>query len=139
MGQKPNTLKPVEYKAVTGAGPNVSFTESKAAMELRGVDVFVYWPSRNPNALAEVVGKAAVGGLKLQVIDNRGVKVWPAGRAETFCTDSFRCRFLAEGATDAASCLNVVSAVSKAGVEIASTQMLRNFDGQAGYSMVQGQ
>ena len=66
-------------------------------MELKGIDVFVYWPSRNPNDLAAAVGKLAGDGLSLQMIDNRGVKVWPAGRAETFCTDSFRCRFMAEG------------------------------------------
>ncbi len=140
MGQKPNTLKAVEYKKrPAGSDKAATFTESNSKMELRGVDVFVYWPSRNPNTLADAAGKAGVAGLKLQVIDNRGVKVWPAGMAETFCTDSFRLRFLGDGATDAASCLKVVSAVSDAGIEIASTQMLRTFDGQPGYSMVQGQ
>ena len=48
-------------------------------VELRGIDVFVDWPSRDPNSLAEVVGKLAGDGLRLQMIDNRGVKVWPAG------------------------------------------------------------
>jgi isocitrate dehydrogenase len=139
MGQKPNTLKPVVYKDAPTSTTAATFTESKQKMELKGVDVFVFWPSRNANTLAEAVGKAAQGGLKLDVIDNRGVKVWPAGRAETFCVDSFRLRFLADGATDAASCLKVVSAVADAGIEIASTQMLRTFDGQPGYSMVQGQ
>jgi isocitrate dehydrogenase len=139
MGQKPNTLKPVVYKEAPTSTTAATFTASNQEMELHGVDVFVFWPSRNPNSLAEAVGKAAQGGLKLQVIDNRGVKVWPGGRAETFCVDSFRCRFLADGATDAASCLKVVSAVADAGIEIASTQMLRTFDGQPGYSMVQGQ
>jgi isocitrate dehydrogenase len=141
MGQKPNTLKPVVYSKapVESTTSKVALTQSSSVMELQGVDVFVYWPSRNPNTLAEAVGKAASGGLKLQVIDNRGVKVWPAGRAETFCTDSFRCRFLGEGKTDTAACLKVVAAVAQAGVEIASTQMLRTFEGQAGFSMVQGQ
>ena len=32
------------------------------------------------------------------MIDNRGVKVWPNGNAWTFCTDSYRCRFLAADA-----------------------------------------
>jgi isocitrate dehydrogenase len=141
MGQKPNTLKPVVYSKapVESTTSKVALTQSSSVMELQGVDVFLYWPSRNPNTLAEAVGKAASGGLKLQVIDNRGVKVWPAGRAETFCTDSFRCRFLGEGKTDTAACLKVVAAVAEAGVEIASTQMLRTFEGQPGFSMVQGQ
>ena len=33
-------------------------------------------------------------GSTLKMIDNRGVKVWPDGMPETFCTESFRCRFL---------------------------------------------
>ena len=63
------------------------------------------------------------------MIDNRGVKVWPAGRAETFCTDSFRCRFMAEGQTDMGKLLEVAQRISAAGIDIAVTETLRNFDG----------
>ena len=56
------------------------------------------------NSLAAAIGKLAGDGLTLQMIDNRGVKVWPEGRAETLCTDNFRCRFLAEGVTRQADC-----------------------------------
>jgi isocitrate dehydrogenase len=73
------------------------------------------------------------------VIDNRGVKVWPAGMAETFCTDSFRCRFIAGGKTDMGKLLDIAQRVACAGIDIALTQTLRTFDGQNGYSMVQGQ
>jgi isocitrate dehydrogenase len=109
------------------------------AMELKGIDVFVYWPSRNPNTLAEAVSKLAGDGLSLQMIDNRGVKVWPAGRAETFCTDSFRCRFIAEGAIDMSKLLDVARRISDAGIDIAVTETLRNFDGKAGFTLAQGQ
>jgi isocitrate dehydrogenase len=27
------------------------------------------------------------------MISNRGAKVWPGGKSETFCTDHWRCRF----------------------------------------------
>src|SRR4051794_5491573 len=85
IGQKPNILKPVTY----AHRPEKAAVEAQAqgaapAMELKGIDVFVYWPSRNPNTLADAVGKLAGGGVSLQMIDNRRVKVWPAGRAETF-------------------------------------------------------
>jgi isocitrate dehydrogenase len=108
-------------------------------MELKGIDVFVYWPSRNANALADAVGKLAGAGMNLQVIDNRGVKVWPAGMAETFCTDSFRCRFMADGRVDMLRLLEVPRRIAEAGIDIALTETLRSFDGQNGYSMVQGQ
>jgi isocitrate dehydrogenase len=143
MGQKPNRLKPVQYaKRPEGAAASPAAHQTTAGntkMELKGIDLFVYWPSRNANALAEAMGKFAGNGLSLQMIDNRGVKVWPAGRAETFCTDSFRCRFMAEGATDMAACIGVIKQAADAGIEIASTQALRTFDGQPGFTLAQGQ
>jgi isocitrate dehydrogenase len=143
LGQKPNRLKPVQYAKRaegTSASPAAhQMTADHTTMELKGIDVFVYWPSRNANALAEAMGKFAGGGLSLQMIDNRGVKVWPAGRAETFCTDSFRARFMSEGTTDMAACLAVLQKVAAAGIEIASTQALRTFDGQPGFTLAQGQ
>ena len=81
----------------------------------------------------------AADGLSLEMIDNRGVKVWPAGSAETFCTESFRCRFLAQDATGMKPILGLCGRVAEAGIDIASTQTLRTFDGQAGYSLAQGQ
>src|SRR5713101_5187508 len=101
MGQKPNRLKPVTYKARPAAPPVAASVDGVGAVtELKGIDVFVHWPSRNANSLAEAVGKLAGDRMTLQVIDNRGVKVWPAGMGETFCTDSFRCRYVASGKVD---------------------------------------
>jgi isocitrate dehydrogenase len=140
LGQKPNTLKPVAYKPRPAASAsNATGTQTSAAMELKGIDVFVYWPSRDPNALAEKMCGLAGDGMSLQVIDNRGVKVWPAGIAETFCTDSFRCRFVASGTVDMLRLLEVPRRIAEAGIDIALTESLRSFDGQTGYSMVQGQ
>ncbi len=140
MGQKPNTLKPVSYahRGESAAAPQAAAAASPN-VETRGIDVFVLWPSRNPNQLAETVSQLAGGGLSLQMIDNRGVKVWPAGRAETFCTDSFRCRFIAEGAAAMPALIGLLGRVAEAGIEIAATQTLRTFNGQAGFTLAQGQ
>lgn len=139
LGQKPNRLKAVSYAKGDGKTLENPVVPSSARMELKGVDAFVYWPSRNPNALADAVGKLAGYGLALQMIDNRGVKVWPAGRAETFCTDSFRCRFMAEGQIGMDKILVVLGRLSAAGIEIAATQTLCNFDGKAGFTLAQGE
>ena len=139
LGKKPDRLKPVKYAKRDGSTHKYAFTGSAPAMELKGVDVFVYWPSRNANELAAAMQKIPDGGLKLQMIDNRGVKVWPAGMAETFCIDNFRCRYVAEGKAEMAQVLGVLKSITDAGVEIASTQMLRNFDGKSGYTLAQGQ
>jgi len=142
LGQKPNILKPVVY----ARRPEAEAASARAAsaavstdMELKGIDLFVYWPSRNPNELAAAVGKLAGDGLSLQMIDNRGVKVWPAGRPETFCTDSFRCRFVANGTPDMGRLLDLARRVSDAGIDIAITQTLRTFNGQPGFTLAQGE
>jgi isocitrate dehydrogenase len=142
IGQKPNRLKPVAYAhRVEGAAAARPASQKKGtgSSEIKGVDLFVTWGSRNPDALAAAMQPFGGDGLKLEMIDNRGVKVWPAGSAETFCTESFRCRFLAESATSMKPILALCGRVAEAGIDIASTQILRTFDGQAGYSLAQGQ
>jgi isocitrate dehydrogenase len=85
------------------------------------------------------MGKFAGDGLSLQMIDNRGVKVWPAGRAETFCTDSFRCRYIADGSSGAPDIGAVLRRVAASGIDIAAVFTLRDFDGKSGFSLAQGQ
>jgi isocitrate dehydrogenase len=89
-----------------------------------GVDVYVEWPSADPNSLAAVAGKASGEGLKLQMISNRGVKVWPDGMPETFCTDSFRCRFIGDG-TNHQNVLGLLGRVLEQKLEIVKTEYLR--------------
>jgi isocitrate dehydrogenase len=142
MGQKPNRLKPVRYAKRpegTGSMSAAAGPAQSSSMELKGIDVFVYWPSRNPDQLAGAVSQLAGEGLRLQMIDNRGVKVWPAGMAATFCTDSFRCRFMSDTPTHMGRLLEVVKRISDAGIDIALTQSLRTFNGQDGFTLAQGQ
>jgi len=95
-----------------------------------------------PQELAALVAKQAGDGLKLEMIDNRGTMVWPAGlaAAETFCTDSFRCRFVSDnGPADKDKMWALLKRISDAGVDIVMTSSLRTYDGVAGYSLAQGQ
>jgi len=153
LGQKPNTLKAVAYAkraetapaaavaplAVSSAVSSAAPSASTAQVELKGIDVFVAWPSHQTGDLAAAIGPLAGEGLSLQMIDNRGVKVWPDGNAWTFCTDSYRCRFVADGKTDMGQLAALVQRVAAAGIDIAATQTLRTFDGKAGYTLAQGE
>jgi len=112
---------------------------TSAQTELKGVDVFAYWPSHKTDELAAAIGKVVGDGLALQMIDNRGVKVWPNGNAWTFCTDSYRCRFVAEGTATPEQVVALLGRVAAAGIAFSATQMLCNFDGKAGFSLAQGQ
>ena len=140
LGQKPNTLKPVSYAhRKPTVVPPAAAAGISVNTELKGIDVFVHWPSRHTEELAAAIGKVAGDGLSLQMIDNRGVKVWPNGNAWTFCTDSYRCRFVSDGSADMAKAVALLGRVAAAGIAIAATQTLNSFDGQAGYTLAQGQ
>ena len=142
LGQKPNRLKAVSYpKAPSATVAGQVSAPANSKMELRGIDVIVHWPSRNTGDLAALVAKQSGNGLKLQIVDNRGTIVWPAdfAAAETFRTDSFRCRFVSDGTADRDKMWALVKRLSDAGVDIVMTACLRTYDGVAGYSLAQGQ
>ncbi|MFW5995400.1 MAG: NADP-dependent isocitrate dehydrogenase, partial [Spirochaetia bacterium] len=98
LGQKPGTLDPVTYGGTAGI-PKASdaVRQHPAKKELQGIDVFLDWveDNRDPNVLGEKLSKAGNDDLELSMITNRGLKVWPKGAPETFCTDHWRCRFMA--------------------------------------------
>lgn len=141
LGQKPSLLKPVFYAKNTAL--NLPKYKRKAPAEkiLVGVDVFVHWNGTNPDELAQIVQKIEKPDLKLSMITNRGIKVWPEGFEETFCTDHWRCRFKpTEGANITKQ--DIIELLSKAvseNIDTIKTENLYTFDGKSGYSLGQGQ
>ena len=80
--------------------------------------------------------------MALQMITNRGVKVWPGGFPETFCTDHWRCRFAATAADGTIAQRDIVAllgVLTDAGVDVIKTENLCTFDGVKGYALGQGQ
>ena len=109
--------------------------------DLLGVDLFVHWDGYKADDLAVVLQKIEQENLKLVMITNRGVKVWPNGFDETFCTDHWRCRFQTFDETNITS-LSVVKLLTSAidfGIDVIKTENLYQFDGVKGFSMGQGQ
>ncbi len=141
LGCKPNTLKPATYsRSAERKNPAEMLSQVRPSQKrLDGIDVYVAFESRDADALASKVRDAAGDGLKLTMISNRGVKVWPDGMAETFKTDSFRCRFTADGGTSTKETIALLGRIDAAGIEIVKTESLRSYDGQPGYSLAQGQ
>lgn len=141
LGQKPVTLKSIEYKAE--ATLNLPKYERKAPRkkELEGVDVFVHWHGTDPNDIAAQLHNIQPEGIKLKMITNRGVKVWPDGFKETFCTDHWRCRFQpVEGKTFTREhIVELLSNAIKHNVDAVKTENLYAFDGKRAYSLGQGQ
>jgi isocitrate dehydrogenase len=143
VGQSPQTLKAASYKP---AGSEAKAKPTSAAAtspkkDLVGVDVFLDWSKGSANELGDSVSKLGDAGIKLEMMSNRGVKVWPGGHAETFCSDHWRCRFLSTTAGGAVSHTQVVALLERAaqaGFDFIKTENLYNFDGERGYSLDQG-
>jgi isocitrate dehydrogenase len=140
LGKTPHTLKAVHYAAAPPKKAQAAeAVRPRAKTALEGIDVYVYWPSCDPETRAAIARKASGDGLELQMIDNRGVKVWPGGMSETLCTDSFRCRYMGTNGMSQKQTLALLGRVIDQGLEVAKTESLRTFDGKAGYTLAQGQ
>ena len=104
-----------------------------------GIDIFLQWQEGEPSVLGEKLNGLSRENIKLQVITNRGVKVWPQGFPETFCTDHWRCRFVAPSNNlDFAEVLALQTRLHDAGFDVVKTENLYTFDGEPGYAAVHG-
>jgi len=138
LGQKPKELKPVSYAATKEMNLKPPSPAPAAKRVLVGVDICVEYPSKNSNELAEKIKAAGAGDLQLEMVSNRGTKVWPNGSPETFCTDGYRCRFMSKGTTQQ-DISALIARVVGLGLDVAMTVNLRTYDGKAGYTLAQGQ
>ncbi len=141
LGSKPGTLKPVDFSAAIGNFDIQPKRKTPAQKKLTGVDVFIHQHEKNPDQLAEQLQKATGGlGLRLNMITNRGTKVWPNGFPETFCTDHWRCRFNAidQESINYKDIIRLLTTVGEE-AEVIKTENLYYFDGVAGYTAAQGQ
>lgn len=140
LGELPQVFKPVRYKAEAIQLPAYRRREP-AKRELVGIDVFLYWRGDKVEDLAAQLLKMDAAQLQLSMITNRGVKVWPEGFPETFCTDHWRCRFLpvSSETINQGQIVKLLDGISQSGLEFIKTETLCTFDGRPGFSLGQGQ
>lgn len=144
LGEEPQKLNQVSY---TDEKPlelkyKRSDSSKRAVKDLIGVDIFVQEDERNPMFLGERLLSAIQSlPLELQMITNRGVKVWPKGLQQTFCTDHWRCRFVTKngGTSNPAVIWMLLRELALKKIEVIKSENLYLFDGEKGYSMGQGQ
>lgn len=140
LGKKPHQLPVTEFARDIQIKIPTYTRRKQANKMLKGVDVFVDWKGSNANELAEQLKKLN-SDIKLSMITNRGVKVWPEGFEETFCTDHWRCRFEVENGHPAekSSIPMLLGKALEVELDIIKTENLYTFDGERGYSLGQGQ
>jgi len=149
LGQTPNHFRAVRYAEQDAAkaersAPLQRRSVRQARKAMVGVDVFVHshGDTTTPDFLAGQLTALSTERLVLRMITNRGVKVWPNGFPETFCTDHWRCRFMSrqEGSEISHSdIIGLLEALVARGVDVIKTETLCTFDGQIGFALGQGQ
>ncbi|WP_305951856.1 NADP-dependent isocitrate dehydrogenase [Emticicia oligotrophica] len=141
LGQEPKLLKSVSY--AENATLNLPKYERKAPAkkELVGVDLFVHWAGKSPDELATIIQSLDTNEVKLSMITNRGIKVWPEGFEETFCTDHWRCRFKPTEGNQMSkeAIIQLLNGAIEKEIDTVKTENLYTFDGKMGFSLGQGQ
>ena len=141
LGKKSTVLKSVSYAADAKMNLPKYVPKPPANKELDGVDIFIHWRGGTPDQLAQLIKKIELADIHLSMITNRGIKVWPEGFPETFCTDHWRCRFkpIADAKLDKKQIIQLLENALAQDIDVIKTENLYTFDGVARYSLGQGQ
>jgi isocitrate dehydrogenase len=143
LGQSPSVLAAASYDASGDKKIKTSISKrSPKEKRMVGVDVFIHANTLSPDELAKQLQDAGVADLEIKLITNRGVKVWPNGFPETFCTDHWRCRF--KSTSESASVrhddiISLLSSIKAQGLDFIKIETLCEFDGKPAYSLGQGE
>ena len=141
LGKKPKQLKGVDNSEVKPIVLPKYVRPKQKKKDLVGVDVFVHWSGNQADELGKMLKAIESEQLKLKMITNRGIKVWPNGFEETFCTDHWRCRFV-NGENFELShkeIIQILQNASEQAIDVIKTENLYQFEGIDAFSMGQGQ
>lgn len=137
IGQRPVHLPAVDYHASSPIKVTTSPTPSATKAQV-GVDVFVHRRGDVDDLAASLLPMA--GPFQLEMISNRGQKVWPGGAPETLLTDHWRCRFtVRDGTSTARDVVALQGRLVEVGIDPIKTEGLYTFDGEPAFSRGQGQ
>lgn len=143
LGEDPQTMQGEDFRNASGG---IKLQPPKrhghSERKLTGVDVFLYWDEneRDPNVLGERLTKINDSHLALKMVTNRGTKVYPGGIPETYCTDHWRCRYVAKnGYVNHDNIMNLLKQLDEAGFDFIKTEHLYEIDGKKAYSLGQGE
>ncbi len=150
LGQRPEKLPLSQMGNHRGTIAIPEYRRKLRSKQLVGVDVFIDWPGSEPNGIGDQLSNLRSGRMQLKMITNRGVKVYPEGRPETYCTDHWRCRFVSLEAdikrdepeyapVDYLQIVALLAGIQGSGLEVIKTENLYEFDGVRGFSLGQGE
>jgi isocitrate dehydrogenase len=141
LGKKPSSFSEVSYPETKPFELPQYKRKKPKKKDLVGVDLFIHWCKGSPDELANELNAIEMGNVSLSMITNRGIKVWPNGFEETFCTDHWRCRFLPinQKGIQKSDIINLLTNYLNADIDVVKTENLYEFDGKPAFSLGQGQ
>lgn len=139
LGKKPIQLKTVAYHNEPAHTIVHKHAETVTKRHLVGIDVFIYHKG-SLNLFFSKISHINIGPLRLKMISNRGVRVWPGGQKETFCIEQWRCRFISdEGRTVSQNdAIQILHAFDHVQMDVIQAEFLYTYDGKPGYSSAEG-
>lgn len=150
LGKDPHHFSKIEHSPDQPAILVPEYHRPQQKKILVGIDVFIDWQGNEAQKIGDLLQGASGEIMKLKMITNRGVKVYPDGFPETFCTDHWRCRFIApdvqiiDGKADYTEVnyervLILLHALNEHGFDVIKTENLYEFDGIRQFSLGQGE
>ncbi|TGV03136.1 NADP-dependent isocitrate dehydrogenase [Flavivirga rizhaonensis] len=150
LGNTPKSLTISKLTKGSGIMKTFEYKRKESEKVLVGTDVFIDWKGSDPKEIGDALSKINSYNLKLKMITNRGVKVYPNGLKETYCTDHWRCRFVGIDAEiqktipeyktiDYEQIIALLSKLHDKGFDVIKTENLYEFDGERGFSLGQGE
>lgn len=139
LGQTPEKFKTIDYGQGGGKGMKLPPLKPRVEQDkqLVGADIFLDWEGQ-PDDLAALLEPTIVDGMKLKLIANRGVKVWPNGHPDTFCSDHWCLRFIGLSVSHN-TILEQLRVLDGLGLDFIKVENLYSFDGERGYTLAQGE
>jgi isocitrate dehydrogenase len=141
LGAKPEQFAVKKYPNIAGGLKLPPVRETKWQVKERtGVDIGLNWDKSTDELVAAVL-PCVTDNLGLQMISNRGTKVWPDGNPSTFCSDNWRLRFLTNDGEHikTSQVVALMGRMNDAGLNFTKSVMLNTYDGVPGYTVAQGE
>ncbi len=138
LGRNPSELKAVSYEGQKAISQTFTRRTIKTKRELVGIDVYLFSNESMTN-LQESLLDHSYSSFHIEMITNRGARVYPNGIPETFCVDQWRVRFRPKhGECKQKDLLEILETLTSKGFDIIKTEHLYDFDGSPGYSSPKG-
>lgn len=141
LGKSPSTFAVREHRPLRIAAPKTTEALPRATRVAVGVDVFVE-ADLQPEILADrLQAMTHALALKLKMVSNRGVQVWPQTGAAPDCVDVFRCRFMGTDAEMPLGDGDIVALLARISRSFRwmHVEKLQEFGGAPGYTRAQGE